>query len=166
MKLTKTAAAVALSLGLGLASSANAAIDLDFGNVSIGQQFNGLVNVTGAFTDKFRFSVSEPMISSGSITNIVLTGFYDIVGLSYSLFNTADPINALITAGPGVTTSGPLAVGNYYFTVTGTGTGAGGAGAYAYAVATAPIPEPEAYAMMLAGLGIVGAMARRRIKKD
>lgn len=32
----------------------------------------------------------------------------------------------------------------------------------AYANASAPVPEPEAYAMMLAGLALVGWMARRR----
>ena len=32
----------------------------------------------------------------------------------------------------------------------------------AFEVATAPIPEPETYALMLAGLGAVGFMARRR----
>ncbi|MDE2365958.1 MAG: PEP-CTERM sorting domain-containing protein, partial [Betaproteobacteria bacterium] len=31
-------------------------------------------------------------------------------------------------------------------------------------VAIAPIPEPEAYAMMMAGLGLIGFMARRRKK--
>jgi len=29
-------------------------------------------------------------------------------------------------------------------------------------VLTAPVPEPETYAMLLAGLGLVGAMVRRR----
>ncbi|QID19489.1 PEPxxWA-CTERM sorting domain-containing protein [Nitrogeniibacter mangrovi] len=32
-------------------------------------------------------------------------------------------------------------------------------------VLTAPVPEPETYAMMLAGLGLVGAVARRRSRR-
>jgi hypothetical protein len=32
----------------------------------------------------------------------------------------------------------------------------------AFEVPTTPVPEPETYAMMLAGLGLVGFMARRR----
>lgn len=31
-----------------------------------------------------------------------------------------------------------------------------------FTVAMAPVPEPETYALMLAGLGVIGAMARRR----
>lgn len=33
-----------------------------------------------------------------------------------------------------------------------------------FTVVTAPVPEPETYAMFLAGLGIIGAIARRRSK--
>jgi len=33
---------------------------------------------------------------------------------------------------------------------------------YSIEMVTAPIPEPETYALMLAGLGLVGFMARRR----
>jgi hypothetical protein len=32
----------------------------------------------------------------------------------------------------------------------------------AQATLAAPVPEPETYAMLLAGLGVVGAVARRR----
>jgi hypothetical protein len=35
---------------------------------------------------------------------------------------------------------------------------------YSIQMVTAPIPEPETYALMLAGLGLVGFMARRRRK--
>jgi probable HAF family extracellular repeat protein len=44
-----------------------------------------------------------------------------------------------------------------------------GFSSYAYVLTpmspTAPIPEPETYAMMLAGLGLLGVMARRRKRK-
>jgi hypothetical protein len=33
---------------------------------------------------------------------------------------------------------------------------------YSVSFATAPIPEPETYAMLLAGLGFLGFMERRR----
>ncbi len=35
-----------------------------------------------------------------------------------------------------------------------------------YTAATAPVPEPESYAMLLAGLGVMGFVARRRQKRD
>lgn len=45
-------------------------------------------------------------------------------------------------------------------------TGSGG-GSYQYNIggSVAAVPEPEAFAMLLAGLGLVGAIARRRNKK-
>lgn len=39
-------------------------------------------------------------------------------------------------------------------------------GSVASAATFAPVPEPETYAMMLAGLGLMGFVARRRSKKD
>jgi hypothetical protein len=37
-------------------------------------------------------------------------------------------------------------------------------GSYQIQMSAAPVPEPESYALLLAGLGLVGALARRRGK--
>ena len=51
----------------------------------------------------------------------------------------------------------------YYFVISGDTTGTKG-GRYSYDVLTTAVPEPESYALFLAGLGIMGAIARRRSK--
>jgi hypothetical protein len=38
----------------------------------------------------------------------------------------------------------------------------GGSASYGGNLVAAPIPEPETYAMMLAGLGVIGFLASRR----
>ena len=59
----------------------------------------------------------------------------------------------------------PTAAGKYFLIVSGVTTGTNG-GAYSGSIlATAPIPEPESYAMLLAGLGVMGAIAVRRNKR-
>ena len=50
---------------------------------------------------------------------------------------------------------------SYYYTVTGTANGGVG-GAYSFIASASPIPEPGTYALMLAGIGVVGFMAFRR----
>ena len=51
----------------------------------------------------------------------------------------------------------------YYVNVTGVTSGSlGGAYSGAIQLALAPVPEPETYAMLLAGLGLMGAVVRRR----
>jgi hypothetical protein len=57
-----------------------------------------------------------------------------------------------------------ITAGSYYLTVEGTQKGAGN-GSYTLNIAATPataVPEPEAYAMMLAGLGLIGFAARRK----
>lgn len=58
---------------------------------------------------------------------------------------------------------GDLAAGNYSVVVTGK-TGLAGA-QYLGTVSALPVPEPETYGMLLGGLALVGAVARRRAKK-
>jgi PEP-CTERM motif len=55
-----------------------------------------------------------------------------------------------------------LAAGTYTLQIRGTVSGSSG-GSYAGVLnLTNPVPEPETYAMMLAGLGLMGFMSRRR----
>lgn len=61
-----------------------------------------------------------------------------------------------------VSSSGDSASGGYetysYFAGASTGTGS-------WTIGPAPIPEPHTYAMLLAGLGLIGAAARRRASR-
>lgn len=60
--------------------------------------------------------------------------------------------------------SGLLAAGTYSVTVTGT-TGLAGARYSANVSAIPAVPEPATYGMMLGGLALLGAVARRQTKK-
>jgi hypothetical protein len=56
-----------------------------------------------------------------------------------------------------------LSAGDYLFELKGKTNGSYGVGAYG--LAALAVPEPGEWAMMLAGLGMVGAMVRRRIAR-
>jgi len=60
--------------------------------------------------------------------------------------------------------AGPLAAGNYRVDIS--GVTAVDRSQYLATVSALPVPEPETYAMMLAGLALVGAVARRRVRKS
>lgn len=116
------------------------------------------------FTDRYDFVFpTGGATASGSAVSVNVTGLFNIGDIKVSLFNSS---NVLVNAGtPGVSSSlfnVPLAGGaSYYYTVTGTALGAVG-GAYSFIASAAPVPEPETYALMLAGVGVIGFMAARR----
>lgn len=71
------------------------------------------------------------------------------------------------------TSTGPIAAGTYSLTFSGSGASPNGGNSWASsnslrydlaytAVAVSPVPEPETYALMLAGLGLVAWVSRRR----
>jgi hypothetical protein len=75
--------------------------------------------------------------------------------------NTATLIPGLVTTETVVLNPVALLAGSYTLQIKGTVTGTGG-GSYAGVMNISPVPEADTYAMLLAGLGVVGFMSRRR----
>ena len=149
------------------------------GNSSNVQVFD-LTAATLASVNYFKFSnltVDDSLILNISGKNVVLTGGYDAFSSYNVLYNfyeastvTLNGVNLvggvlapLATVSGGGKITGEAVVGNF-----GTGvTIASGNGFAATNVASyvSAVPEPETYAMLLAGLGLVGFAARRRKNK-
>ena len=175
LKLTAVAAMLA-----GGSVAANAATT-DLGAISLGQPttFSGIVSGSGtSINDIFTFSLADGNTSSGySVVNIPLTftgGEWNTALATLTLMSNADGIvgnaddqmlgSAIWNQGTNSNDSLQLSYGSAisgpaYIQVTGV-TDGGNGGVYAGAIAA--IPEPETYAMLLAGLGLMGAVVRRR----
>ena len=169
MKLTVVAAMLA-----GMSVGANAATT-DIGTVSSNPTtFGGTVSGSGvAFSDIFTFDISQNT-TSFSVVDVPLSvgGLnYDGILTGLSLFSAG--ANGIVGGGDDTLLQSSTSPGgdsltlNYdqplsgasFITVTGLSNGTAGA---IYAGAVAAIPEPETYAMLLAGLGLMGAVVRRR----
>ena len=178
-------AAVALTLSLGFAAgSANAVptITTFGGNAASGYTAVFGNNAVGnTFNDWISFSVpADTANSGGSIVFSNLSSFtFNVIFTAFNLYegvvgvlNPPSLLNAPIASGFTNTVwstfsySGAAVPGNYWLNVAGykINTASGG---YAGTITTNPVaavPEPETYAMMLAGLGLLGFSARRRNK--
>ena len=153
-------------------------LDLTTGSGFFGDTFG--VNNNGAmFSDRFTFSVNsttgmdfDAIISS--ISHTADTGL-DVTGLS--LYRAAggdgSGTGTLVTSGTSLQSGNidvwtlstdNLTMGNYYVLVSGNIVSDASAsfGGAVMMSPTAPVPEPETYGMMLAGLGVLGFLARRR----
>lgn len=156
-------------------------LDLTSGSNFFGDTF-AASNNGAMFNDRFTFSVSGSTGSNldaiiSSISRSADTGLA-ITGLSlYSADAGAGTGTGTGSAAAAIAngtslqsgaidvwtiSTSNLAAGNYYLQVTGnlvSDQAASFGGAVSLA---APVPEPETYGMMLAGLGVVGFLARRR----
>ncbi len=169
MKLTVVAAMLA-----GMSVGANAATT-DIGTLSSDPTtFGGSVLGSGiAFSDIFTFDSSQNT-TSFSVVDVPLSvgGLnFDSILTGLSLFSAG--ANGIVGGGDdtllqsSISTDGNSLTLNYdqplsgasFVTVTGVSNGTAGA---IYAGAAAAVPEPETYAMLLAGLGLMGAVVRRR----
>ena len=174
MKKLLASFAIATASLLAAAPAAHAAA-YTFGDLSAGGEFFE----TSEFykpsptapntTDTFSFSLS-------SASSLVAEG----ATLAFNLFSTTfdgvfDAVSLVrdgnFVAANGVIggdfksfslTATNLTAGNYVLSVTGRATGTGAYAGYGVAGTVSPVPEPESYAMMLAGLALMGAIARKR----
>jgi hypothetical protein len=135
-------------------------------------------NMGATFSDKFNFSVANMGTGTGTsttgtsldaiISSISPSANTGLAVTGLSLYNSAGTVVAqgtsLQSGAVDVWTihGGNLTAGNYYLQVSGNLVG-NTAAAFGGAISmAAPVPEPETYGMMLAGLGVLGFLARRR----
>lgn len=132
-----------LAAAAGLALSAGAMAQTAVG---------GFTNMGGLYQSSYSFTLSGPSNVTGDVD---LFGGTAAVGVNLLFGSTSlSDLDASDTF-----SFSNLAGGSYTLLFTGFSSGAGAFGGF-YNVSA--VPEPETYAMMLAGLGVMGFMAARR----
>ena len=176
--------AIALAGAFSFANAATIAIPGSAGplNISLGTNPTGaddyaVTRNRGSFDDFFNFSIISAPTNSGSVAELqnILSGF-NITGGMLSLYQDVGPAgkdagdillgtDAFEARGLGnAQIDSLLADGNYFYEVSGTAVGTKG-GRYDFVATSLPVPEPETYALMLAGLGVISFIGRRRLSK-
>jgi len=159
--LKKTAVAVAIA---GSMVSAGA-VSINFGTLTTAVTASDIER-SGAFDDVFSFTLGTGTGVQGGVVGIDNVG--DLVGqyrfgvgtvpvwgsFSALLPVPSDPVTGDFALSK--TFSGLTVGTKYWINVVGSGSQT------SYALTLAPVPEPETYAMLLAGLGLMGTIARRR----
>ena len=172
--LSVTALAAALAFQSMSASANSYDPNYDFGDMGptasgVTKSITASADSFGYFedTDLFTFSISAPTTASGTAPDVDLAYRFDDVDVkSVSLFKSVSGVDPQIGSTDTSTelfSFGNLTAGNYYLKVV-----VNGCADYKVTLSTSPsasaVPEPEAYAMMLAGLGLVGFATRRKLK--
>jgi uncharacterized membrane protein len=134
-------------------------------NTVAGTSFTEYFNVTPSTTNKLTLTVSAPAVQFSALNFEFLSGGPAIVTklrnnvfsvVFNDLLNTGYTLNSGTAYGfkvSGVTKTQPPGVFGVVSITANNGT-------------VSPVPEPETYAMLLAGLGLMGTIARRRAQKE
>jgi hypothetical protein len=153
------------AVALAAASSFSQAASYDWGTHDIVEAGGGFASGAGAsLSDTFKFSLSS---QTGVLAVAVSNdgGLFNLTGGKVELFKEGSKTAIGSFSFDKDATSfsfGSLLAGNYFYTVTGKVASDAFAATYQLNSQLAPVPEPETYALMLAGLGAVGFVARRR----
>ena len=170
-----------ITVALLAAAASASATTYDWGPHNATAEANSAFVAAGSFSDVYTFSLSLDQQVASSVVSLNLSPVYSITGASYSLWldkgvagvgGGDEELGSWAFDGTTGSTSHTLNVasGNYYYLVTGTadgmGDGNGRAGFYTIASTVVPVPEPETYALMMAGLFVVGGAFARRAKRS
>jgi hypothetical protein len=169
MLLAGAALAVPLVLAADISHLPQPLVLLD-GTTDYGASF-AAGNMGNTFADKFTFSTIGVNFVDSLVSSISRTA---TVGLDITGFALYDSANTLVSNGTMLgsgsidlwsLSANNLAQGNYYVQVSGSLVSAT-SGSFGANLNVTPVPEPETYGMMLAGLGVLGFLARRRKDGD
>jgi hypothetical protein len=168
---------LACLLGLASAVSANANDhSLNLGDIAGAPTFPVFfTHDPGSFVDTFFFEIGTVSIGSLTVADFAVAGpggsfVQNIDGGTLNVWFSEDTgtigaddgeTSILLGHGNYVSFQAPIGPGFYFLKVTGNANGALG-GIYGGQAMAVPVPEADEYAMWLAGLGIMGAIVRRR----
>lgn len=167
MILTRTAIAMALALSASasFADSYNGSLDLGTGSVHFGRD-----DAVGTFEDIYNFVLPGPgYLLSSSASTASPDADHDLDFSSLVIKNSADVTIATFSGNGGTDANESywlpstfLPTGAYSLVVSGINSPGQASYSGNLSISVAAVPEPETYALMLAGLALVGFMSKRR----
>lgn len=169
LKLLAVAAPLAFSLSSG---TANATVTNLTPDPFTGFYADAFTVGNGFFWDTINFSIDTPSLLDVSANTMDLhVAGMDIFkidgllgGLKYSINGPGGFFSGVLNGNDTDYNFNLTSIGDYHINLIGFGTGTQG-GLYGVGLSVTPVPEPENYAMLLAGLGMIGFVARRRTNK-
>lgn len=161
MKFTSMAVAIGMALGSAAAFADVSSLDLSAGSAG----FENTPNA-GGFMDAYTFTVLTPFSFSSSITSVV-NGAKDLDFAGITLAGPSGLFSFNQTLGDPfelwTLQTGTLNAGSYSLTLLGLNSVS--PASYGGNVSISAVPEPETYALMFAGIGVIGFVAARRRRR-